>query len=90
MKFENPAIMLVFSVTTLGTNSSVPSPAPQRGSDDGISSIRRRPLLLQPGSRAGQTDSNKRCPVRPRGKTQRQDPEARPRGMRTNQVDMRT
>ena len=46
MKFENPAIMLVFSLTTLGTKNSVPSPAPQRGSDDGISSIRRRPLLL--------------------------------------------
>ena len=46
MEFENPAMMLVFSVTTLGTNTSVPLTCPADGSDGGISSMRRRPLLL--------------------------------------------
>ena len=46
MKFENPAMMLVFSVTTLGTNTSVPFTCPAEGSDGRISSMRRRPLLL--------------------------------------------
>ena len=46
MKFENPAMMLVFSVTTLGTNTSVPFTCPAEGSDGVISSMRRRPLLL--------------------------------------------
>ena len=59
------------------------------------------PMLLQPGSSQtakqpnSQTDSKKRCPVRPRGKTQRTwDPEdMRPRGHETqrtwDQKDMR-
>ena len=38
--------MLVFSVTTLGTNTSVPFTCPAEGSDGVISSMRRRPLLL--------------------------------------------